>query len=324
MKKYFIKTTLIAGALCVVATSPIFAQEPQLISAPITEVIPISTVNNHWSKIYVEQLISKFEVQTVFDNKDLNSTITMEDFINIVKLAIDPEYKGEPESLSREAIVSELTKIWAGKTGKNLDDIAVIKMIIYADRDKIDGKYDHSLSVAFMYNIAKGRGDRIFDPKTNVTYGELAALISNTLNAIEKELKPEIPSIVKGNLETRGNCIIANDKVSFDFELFSNYERKAQLMFSSGQQFEIVITNEMGEEVYRFSEGKFFTEALIFKDLEPGESIKWHDEWDMKNKEGNKVASGKYEATITIMDMTGEDSEKLTEEELTKVIEFNI
>ena len=72
---------------------------------------------------------------------------------------------------------------------------------------------------------------------------------------------------------------------------------------SPGQQYEVVITNEKGEEVYRYSDDKFFTLAIIYKTIKPGESLKWQDIWDMTDQEGEKLTSGKYTANITIMVM---------------------
>ncbi len=43
--------------------------------------------------------------------------------------------------------------------------------------------------------------------------------------------------------------------------------------------------------MYRYSDVKFFTMALVYKDINPGESLKWQDEWDMTDKEGQKLKS---------------------------------
>jgi len=48
------------------------------------------------------------------------------------------------------------------------------------------------------------------------------------------------------------------------------------------------------------------------KTINPGESIKWQDEWDMKDKDGNKLTSGKYKAKIEIMVVQEEEKERLT------------
>jgi hypothetical protein len=112
--------------------------------------------------------------------------------------------------------------------------------------------------------------------------------------------------------------------VVFDFELVSHYTKPKDLLFGSGQQFELTITDEKGEEVYRFSDGKFFTLALVTETVNPGEALKWQDEWDMTDKEGNKLTTGKYTAKIDIMVVPEENSEKIEESQLTTVIEFEL
>lgn len=226
--------------------------------------------------------------------------------------------------MTREAIVHELTKIWAEKTGQDLDEIATIKMIIYSDTDQIDAKYNHSITVAYMHKIAKGRDNRIFDPKANVTYGEAATLIMNLKNAIESQLKTDITPIAEGKFETKGTYEIKDDQVVFDFELMSHYTEAKELMFGSGQQFELVITDENDEEVYRYSDDKFFTLALIYKTIEPGESLKWQDTWDMTNKEGEKLTSGNYKAEITIIAAEPDSDERIELDQLTTVIDFSL
>ena len=40
--------------------------------------------------------------------------------------------------------------MWAQKTGRDLESIPVIKMLIYSDTDSIDAKYRQGITVAYM------------------------------------------------------------------------------------------------------------------------------------------------------------------------------
>ena len=326
MNKNILRNTIIAGALSTVMVVPSLAQNINVVPISIKEgeVIPISYKMDHWAQIHKEKLLSNYGAESIFKNKDLNDSIAAEDFKKLIQLSISQEYDKEPDGVTREAIVYELTKIWAEKTGKNLDTVPVVKMLIYPDTDKIDIKYNHSVMVAYMLDIAKGRETRKFDPKAFVTYGELAALVNNTDKAIQKELRSNPQSIAPGKFETRGTYEIKEDKVVFDFEIISHYTEPKELKLGSGQQFELTITDESGEEVYRYSDGKFFTLALLLKTLNPGEVLKWQDEWDMTNKEGKKLESGKYKAEIKILPIFEEGEEKIEESQLTTVIEFSL
>ena len=303
-------TLSIALLLALVLTVPVFAAA--------------QGVSNHWAQKYIDELAHKNDISSVFSGKDLNAFITVEDFKKAVKLFIDENYEGSPDSVAREAIVYEFTRLWAERTGNNLDEIMTIQVLIYDDTDKIDPKYNHAITVAYMNEIARGRGNGIFDPKTNTTYGELATLIYFTDKAISKSLEQslegETPSIIKGRLETRASHEIKDGKVVFNLELMSHYTKPVELMFSSGQQFEITVTDEAGNEVYRYSDGKFFTLALLNKTINPGESLKWQDEWDLTNKDGEKISFGSYKAEIKIL--ASSETEKIDDSELTATIEL--
>lgn len=173
-----------------------------------------------------------------------------------------------------------------------------------------------------MKGIAKGKEESIFAPKAQVTYGELAALICNTIKAIDAELDFKSP-IIEERLETKGNYEIKDDKVVFDFELINYHNEPKQLQFGSGQKYEVIVIDEKGEEVYRYSDGKFFTQAIVYETINPGKSLKWQDTWDMTDKKGERLVSGKYTAQIKIMVIPNDD-EKFDEDQFTTFINFNL
>jgi len=287
-------------------------------------IMPISMELNHWADKYVEQVNNEYGMQDFFKDKDLNSSISPADFENLIQKTLKKDFEYAEEKVSRERAVYEFTKVWAEKTEKDLDNIATIKMLIYEDTTEIDPKYNHSITVAYMKDIAKGKGKRIFDPNTELSYGEAATLVVNTDNAVEKEFENN-ESIVEGKFETRANYKVTNENVEFDFQLFSHFERNRDIMFNSGQQFEITIENEAGEEVYRYSEGKAFTMALVYETIGPGKSLEWTNKWDRKDKEDKYLESGKYTAEIEILAKYPESKDgKIDKGQLTKTIYFTL
>lgn len=302
MKVNLSSKTVVAGILTTFLFVPnlVNAADLKVVADNNVEVIPIRYEYSHWAQATVENLTKNYDIGLVFENKHLNDFITVEDFKTLIKKTINNHYEGVPDSITREAVVYEFAKIWAQELNEDLDMIPTIKMLIYSDTDKIDSKYNHGITVAYMKNIAKGKGMGTFDPKAKVTYGELATLINNTITAIE-ETKSNNQNINDESFETRGSYEIKDEEVILNFELINHHSSPKDLMFSSGQQFEIYIVDEEGKEVYRYSEGKFFTMALIYKSINSGESLTWQDKWDMTNKEGEKVQSGKYKAIIKIL-----------------------
>lgn len=278
----------------------------------------------HWAEVYVEILSENHGVENLFRNKDLNQPITVEDFQELVRLVLAEDYNGRPAAVSREALVHELVTIWADKTGQDLQRIPVIEMLIYEDTAEIEPEYYHSIVIAYMQGIARGKERGKFRPADELSYGELATMIYNTDLAIKRELKLQEEKTSAGRFETRASYELKDGKVIFDFELVNNFPVAKELQFGSGQQFEVVITDERGEEVYRFSDGKFFTMALIYKTIQPGETLKWQDSWDLTNKDGEKVTAGEYQVEIIILANPVDGGEELDRSQLRTVIKFNL
>ncbi|MGB4006067.1 MAG: BsuPI-related putative proteinase inhibitor, partial [Halanaerobiales bacterium] len=278
----------------------------------------------HWAEVYVEILSENHGVENLFRNKDLNQPITVENFQELVRLVLAEDYNGRPAAVSREALVHELVTIWADITGQDLYRIPVIKMLIYEDTAEIEPEYYHSIVIAYMQGIARGKERGKFRPADELSYGELATMIYNTDLAIKRELKLKEQKASAGRFETRASYELKDGKVIFDFELVNNFPVAKELQFGSGQQFEVVITDERGEEVYRFSDGKFFTMALIYKTIQPGETLKWQDSWDLTNKDGEKVTAGEYQVEIIILANPVDGGEELDRSQLRTVIKFNL
>ncbi|MRH44201.1 hypothetical protein GH741_16280 [Aquibacillus halophilus] len=100
------------------------------------------------------------------------------------------------------------------------------------------------------------------------------------------------------NLEMHVSVEQTDGKLVFQMELKNVGQENLEMMFSSGQQYEIVVKNDSDETVYRYSEGKAFTEALVTKEIASGESIEWNEEW---NYSESVLADGNYHAELTLL-----------------------
>lgn len=70
------------------------------------------------------------------------------------------------------------------------------------------------------------------------------------------------------------------DAMKFELSLTNEGDEPMLLQFPSGQQFEIIVKDENNKVVYRYSEGKMFTMAIVMKEIEPKETLVWVDEWN--------------------------------------------
>ncbi len=117
---------------------------------------------------------------------------------------------------------------------------------------------------------------------------------------------------------------IKDGKIIFDFKLINHYDTEQVLQFGSGQQYEITITNKDGEEIHRYSDGKAFTLALVYQTLEPSESLSWQEKWNLTNKDGEQVESGKYTAEIKVLTNFVDSDTVIPEDQLTAILEINL
>jgi hypothetical protein len=77
-----------------------------------------------------------------------------------------------------------------------------------------------------------------------------------------------------------------------------------RVTFASGQTYEFVLKNERGEEVYRWSDGKAFTQALRNEAFDPGEK-NWTVEVLLAAKDGRPLPQGRYLAEAWLVTAGG-------------------
>ncbi|UOK58819.1 proteinase inhibitor [Bacillus sp. CMF21] len=109
---------------------------------------------------------------------------------------------------------------------------------------------------------------------------------------------------VSGNVETKEVQLAVETKespesVQINITLKNNTDEEKNFEFSSGQKYEIIITDPNGAEVYKYSKGRMFTQALQYLKLPSGESQTWQETWDKKSA-GNKIEAGEYTVKVLL------------------------
>ncbi|WP_071459122.1 BsuPI-related putative proteinase inhibitor [Bacillus massilinigeriensis] len=91
------------------------------------------------------------------------------------------------------------------------------------------------------------------------------------------------------------NAVSERDRVIFYLELKNDSASEVELLFPTSQEYEIIVTDSKGQEVYRFSDGKAFAQALKKVRLKPGEKKRWSESWNYM-VEDKMAESGKATA----------------------------
>jgi hypothetical protein len=109
----------------------------------------------------------------------------------------------------------------------------------------------------------------------------------------------EVSGEVSQNDPLSIKAIPKNGEVEFLMGLRNDKEEEVEFIFNTGQRFELVVYDEKGEQKYRYSKGKMFTQAIQTIALQPGEVYEFTDSWKTDGME-----EGEYKATVTFLGKT--------------------
>lgn len=101
-----------------------------------------------------------------------------------------------------------------------------------------------------------------------------------------------VTKIINGlryELRTNRRRYERGERVLITFRKCNITNRRIVLNYNTGQRFDIVALRN-GREVWRWSDGQFFTQVTSRVVLQPGECQEFSATWDLRNKQGNYVA----------------------------------
>ena len=84
--------------------------------------------------------------------------------------------------------------------------------------------------------------------------------------------------------------ISVKDGVTLAFHATNRDARRVEVVFPSGQTHDFTILDSAGREVWRWSEGRLFTQALQNRVLAPAETMTWRERWSPGTRSGTFVA----------------------------------
>lgn len=109
---------------------------------------------------------------------------------------------------------------------------------------------------------------------------------------------------VSGNVETKEvqftvDAKESQENIQFEITLKNNTDEEKNFEFRSGQKYDIIVHDKNGAEVYKYSKGRMFTQAIQYVNLLPLKSQTWQETWDLKSN-GEKVKPGEYNVTVVL------------------------
>lgn len=117
--------------------------------------------------------------------------------------------------------------------------------------------------------------------------------------------------------------IVGTEKVGFQLIIKNNEDSPLNIEFPTSQFYEITVTDQSGHEVYRYSKGKSFLQALQSIKIGPHQTYLKVENWDYKVN-GKRVPAGKYTVTATLLSKKLNGQPLSNEQILVSKIEFNV
>ncbi|WP_096155165.1 BsuPI-related putative proteinase inhibitor [Bacillus sp. FJAT-45066] len=133
------------------------------------------------------------------------------------------------------------------------------------------------LSVGCVQQVTNNNNNNVPKPDEETPVAEVPAEVID-LNKIEMDFI----------------ALAGSNEVQFVLGLTNKNEAEAELYFSTGQKYEIVVTKG-GNEVYRYTNDRMFTEALEQLTLPSRERLEWEESWNY-TIDGERLPEGEYEA----------------------------
>lgn len=118
--------------------------------------------------------------------------------------------------------------------------------------------------------------------------GETATGVRSTeISQVKKSVRSDDEPL-SPNLE-----VSVDEGVRFSFDVVNEGDKKLEVRFASGRTHELVVIDSTGREVWRWSEGRLFTQALQNRVLRVSDALRFEDTW-------RDATPGTYVAVATL------------------------
>lgn len=98
-------------------------------------------------------------------------------------------------------------------------------------------------------------------------------------------------------LDTRFDVFVDAHAVRFTLEVKNVGKKHVEISFPNGQAYDFVVVDSTGIEVWRWAEGRIFTQAVRNKGLSKGDAMHVEEEWSPKTMIGHYTAIARLKST---------------------------
>jgi hypothetical protein len=173
-------------------------------------------------------------------------------------------------------------------------------------------------------NISSSPDVKQSEDAVRIAPSNVAKLNLEFLEELEKT-KEKSGKILTGLFHTKMDIKQEENKVVASISLNNTSQEDLELSFDMSREFEFIVTNRKGDEVYcNFNNNQTYLPAISHHRLKKGEKLSFQYTWNRSGNDGNIIAKGVYTISIKMLP-TIEGRSNFSQEDLTAVrsIEIN-
>lgn len=80
---------------------------------------------------------------------------------------------------------------------------------------------------------------------------------------------------------------VSGEDVRFALNVANNSRKRLEVEFPSGQSYDFVVLDSIGREVWRWANGRMFTQALRNRMLSGGDTLSFDERWEHPKRRGH-------------------------------------
>jgi hypothetical protein len=154
---------------------------------------------------------------------------------------------------------------------------------------------------ALITLLCAGAAGLVWSPRAH-SEASLPALQTRSRSAQDSGVKQQGRPIrgrrsMDGKLVPSLNVVRVGEQVRFAFHLANAGSRRVEVKFPNGQTHDIVVLDSAGNELWRWADGRMFTEARQYRSISGGDSLLLEDGWDSPSARGKLVAVATLKST---------------------------
>lgn len=200
------------------------------------------------------------------------------------------------EPVTREEIVHYIIRTYSYKTKIEMST-GNESVYAFSDRNSINPAYLNDVGNAMSMGLIFGKSRKLFAPKDSSSRAEVLVVIKRTLDAVEK-------SVVKGDtgvdtgMDTGINTGVntgvnvepgfEKSDIAFKMKLAikNNTGKDVTIGHVSYKKYDFVLLDSQNNEIYRWSSGRMFPQAMTKSTIKAGESLEFTAVLDLKSYGG--------------------------------------